>query len=163
MSSVEWEFPSPYDDQTETIPNESVVYRLIHRSWIDWEQVTPSGPRIRSQGFQDYTGERLQAAGCPSPALSMGLAVVLKTHGFDAHEMLHSVQFDSSYGVAALLAREVRALPGNHAQGLMAWPTDAEPWHALMFCKYKEKKSPPISRELAALAAKRWVIIPHRP
>jgi hypothetical protein len=111
-------------------------------------------PRITSQAFQDYNEEMAKRSGCPAPGLSVCIASLLEEQANPPEFLLEQFK---GYGLASILGKQVRSLD----QGIVHWPTDNEPWHAMIFSMVARIKSQGMRSGLAERAA--WVIRPERP
>jgi hypothetical protein len=148
-------FTSPYTDEGNSISVDALLYRRIFQGFIDWDSPDPNGrPRLTSAAFQDYKLEDAQRLGLPAPAMSVGLGPILDARGLSPEKILEP--FDDTYGLAVLTAGDVRSLE----QGVMAKPTEEEPWHAVVFSMNEPKRSKRIRAVLAEKA--RWVHVPRR-
>jgi hypothetical protein len=127
-------YASPFDDEPAIAADER-LYRRIFPDWIDWTKIDAGGlPRIKRAAFQDYSAKRAVELGYPGACMSVGLGSVLAGHGREPLAMLEKV--GQEYGLASLTAAEVRA----RDQGVMAWPTEEEPWHAVVFSRLGPKR-----------------------
>jgi len=146
------DWASPYSDDA-TIEDDDVLYRRIKLpDWVRSNELGSGGrPQIRSIAFQDFTDAMASKWGLPAPAMSVGLGSVITANGRDASVM---IEHHEGYGVASLRARDVRQFD----QGIQRYPTDSEPWHAIVFCLNRKSKNDPMKDRLAERAV--WVIPP---
>jgi len=145
-----------FDDQSDAIPDDVLLYRRIPPVGIDWTKRNMAGePRLSGGGFQDYSAAKAADYGLPGPAMSVGLQSVLVQYGKEPGVMLDG--FPDTYGLAGVRAGEVRALN----QGVMANPTEKEPWHAVVYSKDGKRRSPSVQTKIAQVA--RWVLLPADP
>jgi hypothetical protein len=119
----------PYSDDLD-LDDDAILLRRIRPDWVRWEETGATGqwPRITSQACQDYSEAMAARLGCPAPAMSVGLLAVLEAAGKDSTELLIGY---AGYGIATVTVAQVRGL----GQGIALWPTDSEPWHALVFMR----------------------------
>lgn len=123
--------PSSVYADDPAIADDAVLLRVVHPKWVEWEPE----PRLKSEAFQDYPGARLVEVGVPAVAMSVALLDDVLSHGQPAEAALK--RFGSDYGIASLTAGQVRACE----QGILRWPTDQEPWHAMVFSLQGPKRS----------------------
>jgi hypothetical protein len=146
-------YNSPFTDQLDAIPNEARLYRLILPQWVDWDSpaVNGPGPRFKRLAFQDYRKEDAERLGYEGPCLSVALGRILDELALDPNNLpaLHAVP--ETYGVAWFTAEAARKLAAG-AQGLMLRPEPNLPWHTIVFCMAKDKKSEAMQKGLAAAA-----------
>ncbi len=148
-------YESPFTDDPG-IPAEEILYRRVPVQWIDWD-AEQNGPRIKRAAFQDYPAERAADLNLPGPCMSVGLSSILDEHGVDPADLLTDWGRES-YGLASVRAADVRL---NNDQGIMPWPTQAEPWHGVVFSKKGPKRTGSMQSQLARAAV--WVVLPDRP
>ena len=142
-----------FDD--DGLANDAVLLRRIRPDWVRWDETGMAGqfPRITSQNFQDYSEEMAAHLGCPAPAMSVGLLAVLQTHGRVEADILVGY---AGYGIASITVGDAR----RESQGVKPWPTDAEPWHALVFSRTSRIRSVGVRSRLAGIAV--WRVRPAR-
>jgi hypothetical protein len=153
---------SPFVDQIDDIPDESILYRLIHPDWVDWgaQAATGGGPRLKRVAFQDYGKARAEQLGYAAPCLSVAVHQILVARGHEPAEILQLHGLPETYGVAWFTAGAARAL-GAGKQGIMLRPEPNLPWHAVVFCMTREKKNDAIEKGLAEAA--QWLRLPVKP
>jgi hypothetical protein len=158
------EYSSPYEDNTEAIPDGGIVYRRVTPDNIDWSHTTDGStrdkgadlpPRLKSGACQDYGEVKAAELGYPGPAMSVASAAKLEESGLGPEQLVAG--YGASYGVVAFTAADLRV----EQQGIMLWPTEKEPWHSIVFSMVQKKKSGGVQSRLAAVAA--WVIVPPEP
>lgn len=147
--------PSPYQDNAD-IPDGDEVFRRVSPEWIDWDAIDPEGrPGVTSQAFQDQTEAAAERLGAPAPGMSVGVASILIARGHSHERMLDEVD-PETYGLVGVFAGTLRAL----GQGIHPWPTDSEPWHAIVFDLHRPRRSK--TTRAAIRDAARWIIVPNR-
>jgi hypothetical protein len=105
-----------YEDDHD-IRDDETVLRRVPPQWIK-NDVTTNDLIPSSGAFQDRK---------ESGAMSVGLLSEIRARDLGPEVMLAG--YGPAYGLVSLSVREVRAL----GQGVVRAPTDAEPWHALVF------------------------------
>jgi hypothetical protein len=153
------QFVSPYTDDLEKVPNETILFRMIRFDWIDWESQAAkgTGPRIKQVAFQDYRPEDAQRLGYEAPCMSVVIAPILKEAGILPKALGQALGLDNSYGVARLVAGEVRNLEAG-SKGVRPAPQAGKEWHGIVFSKTTVKKTGAMSKALAFLAE--WEVVP---
>jgi hypothetical protein len=153
-----------FHDDVELITDDDVLFRRIVSKFVQWGRVTGNNkPDVPSQGFQDYPERVAQEKfNLPGACMSVSVERILADHGYDASKLIEDYP---GYGVAATTAGAMRALEGspdtNWAQGVMLNSIDAEPWHAVVYCKNGGKKSAGMQNAIRLGAM--WVILPAPP
>ncbi len=147
--------PAPAYTDDADLADDAVLLRRIRSDWIRWDETGIVGqfPRITGQNFQDYSEDMAASVGCPAPAMSVGLLAVLQSHGRVETELLIGY---AGYGIASITVGDAR----RENQGVTRWPTDEEPWHALVFSRTSRIRSVGVRSRLAAVAV--WRIRPTR-
>jgi hypothetical protein len=143
---------SVYKDD-ETIPDDEVIYRMILASNTKWSDAGHA-ERAGTNAFQDRPEADLQALGVPAVAVSVHLESEMRSRGVSVEDLVE--RWGSKYGVASILAGEVRAL----GQGITRWPTSSDPEHGMIFVKLGLKKTGGQSKQLAKCST--IVIAPPR-
>lgn len=149
---------SSFDDE-ESIPDEEFVYRrILFPNWVDDTKRDNLGrPRIKRSAFQEFGAEKARQLGYPGPCFSVGLSSVLTAHGREPTDLLEGWDSeDRKYGIAHLRVADIR----RKGRGVMARPTDQEPWHAVVFPKTTETRKQKADSESALAAAAVWVHVP---
>jgi hypothetical protein len=151
-------------DDIVVIPDSARLFRRIVPKFVKWVGVSDQDkPPVPSQGFQDYPADiARENFGLPGSCMSVALAEVLSKHGFDASKVIEDFP---GYGIATFTAGAMRTLSGpagvDWTQGVMLNPTDAEPWHAVVFCNNGGRKTNGIQTAIRVVAS--WVAAPVRP
>jgi hypothetical protein len=144
-------------DDSEAVHDDVILYRRVDWDKIGGRSKCPPGQVATLNGncFTDYDAERALALGYPGPCMSVGLGNVLKDLGLPPEQMLEGFE---GMGLAEINASDLRTLcrvDGTSCpQGLMASPTDAEPWHGIVFDMTFPKRPKPICKAISKLA--RW-------
>lgn len=124
-----------------TIGGDELLYRMVKRANTKYED----GVAVRggANAFQDIPPDSLDRVGAPAVAVSVLLESELSARGVSATDLVQ--QLDSEYGVVSVTARDAR----NEDQGIVRWPTDDQPAHAMIFCLSGSKKTAGQSKRLA--------------
>ncbi len=147
-------YTSPYDDQTDGITDDTIVYRKVAPTFIDWNILDELGnPRIKSGAFQDYGKKKAAQLGYPAPAMSVCLANIMVERGVEPPELIN--REGPKYGVARFTAGDVR----RFEQGVMHRPTDDEPWHGIVFSKIGNQRKDSMQDAVQDCAV--WVVPPQ--
>jgi hypothetical protein len=86
--------------------------------------------------------------------MSIAIASEVEKRGHTAEKLLELV--DRRYGVVAVRMGTLREL----GEGAMAWPTEAEPWHGIVFVADGSKRKRAVRSAIADSA--RWVVAPRK-
>ncbi len=143
---------SVYADDA-TITDEHLLVRTVHPSWVRWEPV----PHLKSEAFQDYPAKRLATMDPPVPAVAMSVSLLFEIEQCNLTIECCLGGFGEEYGLATLTAGQVRACN----QGIVRWPIDEKPWHAMVFCLQGAQRSTRHKKQLARAAT--LVRLPARP
>lgn len=122
-------------DDREAIPDDVVLYRRV-----DWDKIGGKGKyapgevgRLNKNCFTDQGAEVAAEHGLPGPCMS----VAAGNHLPDDYPPERLLDSWPGYGLASFTARDVRNLSRADGspcpQGVMLAPTEAEPWHAVVF------------------------------
>lgn len=125
-----------------SIPDSEVLYRVISTAHVEWSSGSPV--RVQTNAFQDQPESRLPELGVPATAVSVFLQSEMNTSGRTAADLC----WDPGRGVATVTAGQVRA----EGQGVVRWPNDSGPEHAMIFTLSGAKKSKGQSKRIAAAA-----------
>lgn len=109
--------------------------------------------RGATNAFQDTPAERLDVVAAPAVAVSVYLASEMQKNGSSAHDLVNT--WGQEYGVVSITARDAR----NEDQGIVRWPTDKTPEHAMIFSLNGPKKTSGQSKRLARASK---IVIPPR-
>jgi len=151
--------PDSFVDHLHEVPDETVLYRRISWDLNRGRDSCPPGgtPSLNGNSFGDYSAERAQEYGYPSPCMSVGVDTILHGLGFEPMKVLED--FDG-YGLASIKAGDLRSLrraSGDACpQGIMLSPTEAEPWHAVVFNLAGGSRPASVKRAIALVAS--WVV-----
>jgi hypothetical protein len=142
-----------------SIPHDAILLRRIHPVLARKARVDERGlPILTTEMFQDASAQEAERRGLPGPCMSVGLDSSATT----AEQMI-SGEYEG-YGIAELPVSAVRNLgtpPGKWSQGIMRDPTEAEPWHCVVFSKTTAKKTGGMQKALRDAA--RWRTYPEQP
>ncbi len=118
------------------IPDDTFVYRRVDWDRIGGRRSCPPGEvaRLSGNAFQDYDEEKARELGYPGPCMSVALGVALLARGHTPRQAIEKYQ---GYGLARVSVAALRRLRRHNGspcpQGVMAAPTEAEPWHGVVF------------------------------
>jgi len=148
----------PLVDDPEEIPDDTTIFRRVLSDWVDWSS---GQPRAKSIAFQDYPKDAAARRGLNGFCMSVG-------RGGRVHDPALMVpDYDPAAGVTWFLAQELRELRnaagGPIPQGLMPDPTEAEPWHAVVFSLDGRRKTGAMQSAMALLVRGRWAVPPGQP
>lgn len=152
----EGDYQSPYDDEPSIVDGD-FLYRCVHPSYIDWDRTLADGPAVSKQVFQDYSSVRALELGYPAPGMSVTLARLLEERGHTFRKLLDL--FDDSWGIVELSVRAVRRLEPR--VGITLAPTEAEPWHAMIFSMTQQRLNKR-QQDLLRDTVTRWSYVPPR-
>jgi hypothetical protein len=132
---------SVYSDDP-SIPDDEVLYRVISTANVEWSGTIPV--RVQTNAFQDKPMSELPALGVPATAVSVFLSSEMDASGRTAADLPWTVE----HGVATVTAGQVR----TEDQGVVRWPNESGPEHAMVFTLTGTKKSKGQSKRIAATA-----------
>ena len=149
---------------TEFVDSGSIADDVLLYRRVDWDKVggpnkTPHGreARLNSNCFTDYPAAKAMELGFPGPCMSVGLSTVLDELGLEPSAMLSGYP---DYGLAVVRAGDLRALKKGNGedgpQGIMRSPTDAEPWHCIVFDVIERPRKEACKKAIARTAT--WCI-----
>jgi hypothetical protein len=121
------------------VPDGEVLLRRVAFDSIGGNRPAMNGQvaELSENAFRDYSSEKAAEMGFDGPCMSIGILSVLISEGRTAADWRDD--WGKSYGIARFTAGQVRQLVLVDAaktpcpQGVMASPTDAEPWHGVVF------------------------------
>jgi hypothetical protein len=148
-----------FADDEITVPDGVILYRRVDWDKIGGRTKCPSGATgtLNANCFTDYPLDRALALGYPDSCMSVGLGNVLQELGLPPEKMLEGYE---GMGLAEINASDLRKLSRFDGtpcpQGLMACPTDTEPWHGIVFDMTIRPRKKAICKMIAQLA--RWTV-----
>lgn len=148
-----------FSDDPVAIPDDAILYRRVDWDRIGGRDKCPSGEKgtLNANCFRDYPDERSRVAGYPGPCMSVGISTVLDELGYSADKLLEGYE---GYGLAEITAGDIRRLvcaDGSPCpQGIMPDPTEAEPWHGIIFDAAKRPRKTAACKAIARRA--RWTV-----
>ncbi len=99
-----------------------------------------------TNAFQDYPPDKLDEVGAPAVAVSVYLASELEASGLSVQDLWE--RWGQGYGIVSITAGDARAAE----QGVVRWPTEDHPEHAMIFCLSGQKKTAGQSKRLARMS-----------
>jgi hypothetical protein len=146
-------------DDPQGVPDNVVLYRRT-----TWDKI---GGRPQSDGTESYkVSPNFFTDAPPSEAARYGLARVCMSVGVSTVVGDHPEQMLEAYptmGLVSIRAGALRSLRKGDGtpcpQGIMLYPTEEEPWHAVVFDLTEDKRSGGAAKAIARLAA---VVVPLR-
>jgi len=149
--------PRPLVDDRVNIPDDTLLYRRVPWDLVGGKAKCPLGesPSLSGNAFRDWSAELARSRGYAGPCMSVGVGTMLN----DPQQMLGEER--QGYGVAVVRAGDMRTLTRRNGttqepQGIMLSPTDAEPWHGVVFCLDGSRRKDPVCAAISDHAA--WVI-----
>lgn len=133
--------PSSVYDDDPTIGDDELLYRMVTRANTNYENDV--AVRGATNAFQDISPDRLDQVGTPAVAVSVFLESELSASGLSSVDLVE--RWGKEYGVVSVTACDAR----QQDQGIVRWPTDDQPAHAMIFCLYGSKKTGGQSKRLA--------------
>jgi hypothetical protein len=155
------ELGSFIDDRAK-VPDDTVFYRRVAWDHVGGPDRCPLGESAQLTGncFRDYKEEKAREMGYPGACMSVGAGNVLTCLGIDPMVMVSGIH--QGYGLAAVTGGDLRGLVRASGaacrQGVMLWPTDKEPWHAVVFDLGGGARRP--AAVCDAIGAKAYWVIP---
>ena len=142
--------PSSVYEDDQTVTDDELLYRMVTKKNTKFED----GIAVRggSNAFQDSRSDKLKELMVPAVAVSVYLGSQLRSNGLSATDL--AVRWGQGYGVVSIRAGDAR----SEGQGIVRWPTDDEPEHAMIFCLSGGKKTGGQSKRLARVS--RMVVSP---
>jgi len=142
-----------------SVSDDDVVYRRA-----DWDKIggrTRTAPgqtaKISPNFFTDYPKEAAELHGYPDPCMSVGLHSMIQRLGYGPEVMLEEFP---DYGLLMVHVGDLRQLMRGSgapcAQGVLASPTEDEPWHGVVFDLESRPRRDPAKKAIAKVAC--WVI-----
>ena len=125
-----------FADDPEAVPDEAFLYRRVDWDRIGGRAACPAGEvaRLSGNAFSDYPNAVARSMGYPGACMSVGLGPLLLVAGVGPSQLIEGHE---GYGVARIRVGDLRRLTRSTGapcpQGVMAWPTPAEPWHCVVF------------------------------
>lgn len=148
--------PSPYIDEPEKIPPDSVLVRRVSPDHVDWDGERVDGRlRVSRQAIQLLSPELALKFGCPGPGLSL-IALHLSE---PLEQLVEKYHVGQGQGLAYLDARMLRGDEGE--RGIQhRWMAD-EPGHVVMFrFDGGRKLAKGLQQSLADYATSNWIVEP---
>jgi hypothetical protein len=148
-----------FEDDRANIPDEVILYRRVDWDRIGGRDRCPHGQtgKLNGNSFTDYQADRALRMGYPGPCMSIGVGTVLTSYGYEPVKLLDEL---SDYGLARIAAGDLRKLTRINGdpcpQGLMLVPTEAEPWHGIVFDLTERPRTKPVCKVIAQIAT--WEI-----
>lgn len=147
--------PHDFRDDRE-IGDEILVYRRA-----DWDKIggrarATAGVEARISGnfFSDYPEHKARELGYAGPCMSIGLGSVLSELGLPPDVMLEL--HHGLHGLTVTRVGELRQLKRGTGepcpQGIMASPTEAEPWHGVVFDLTCRPRKDPVRKAIARVS-----------
>lgn len=129
---------------------------LVYRR-VDWDKIggrgraTPGVPaKISSNFFSDYPEQAARDLGYPGPCMSVGIGSVLMHLGVTPEAMLRAFP---EHGLTITSVGELRQLKRGNGepcpQGIIASPTETEPWHGVVFDLTTRPRRDPVRKAIA--------------
>ena len=142
-------------DDPVGVPDDAILYRRV-----DWDKIGGQAKyavgevgRLNANAFTDYDAARAATFGYSGPCMSVGTSIVLAKLGKGPEALLEGFP---GYGLARMRAGDLRHLVrGDHTacpQGIMLAPTEAEPWHAVVFDLAGGKRSTSAAKAISRVA-----------
>jgi hypothetical protein len=150
----------PLTDDPAGIPNDVILYRRVRWDQIGGRDRCPKGEEAALIGnaFSDYPASKAHEYGLGGPCMSIGISTVLEGLRLGPDAML--IGKGPDFGVAAISAGNLRSLKRKSAeprpQGVMAAPTNDEPWHGVVFGGSQSPRNKTDKQAIADFA--NWVI-----
>lgn len=125
-----------FRDDINGVPNDVILFRRVDWDKLGGKARVPVGdtPALGGNAFTDQPELKAREYGLPGPCMSIGVGHVLERLGYSPDELLKN--FDG-YGLAQVRAGDLRSLTRADGtpcpQGIMLVPTEAEPWHGVVF------------------------------
>jgi hypothetical protein len=146
-------------DDPVGVPDDTILYRRV-----DWDKIGGRGKyaagevgKLNANAFTDYDAARAATFGYAGPCMSVAASTVLAKLGKDPDVLLERFP---GYGLARMRASDLRHLVRGDGmecpQGIMLAPTEAEPWHAVVFDIAGVKR--PASAAKAIVRVAEWEI-----
>jgi hypothetical protein len=126
----------PDDDDRNAIPDDAILYRRVDWDRIGGREACPSGQeaKLNTNCFSDYPEVKAIELGYAGACMSVGADLYLIHNGKKPADMLDGYE---GYGLAKVSAGSLRGLckaDGTPCpQGIKWSPTEAEPWHCVVF------------------------------
>ncbi len=123
-------------DDKQGIPDDLILYRRVDWDRIGGRPKCPPGEvaRLSGNAFTDYKEDVARELGYEGPCMSVALGRVLEAFGFPSSKVIEEYE---GYGLARVRVGDLRQLTrfdGSPCpQGVMASPTEKEPWHCVVF------------------------------
>lgn len=136
-----------------------MLYRRVSWHQIGGRDACPPGQvaKLSKNAFSDYPAEKAHDYGFAGPCMSVGISTVLEKLGLGPEAMLLGLSDFGVVGFTAGSVRELRRKNGDPCpQGVMPGPTEAEPWHAVVFGPEGRQRSNAEKQAIADVA--HWVI-----
>jgi hypothetical protein len=142
-------------DDPVGVPDDATLYRRV-----DWDRIGGRAKygagevgRLNPNAFTDYDAVRAAGYGYAGPCMSVGTSTVLDALGKRPSVLLEGFP---DYGLARVRAGDLRRLvrlDGTACpQGIMLAPTQAEPWHAVIFDLAGGKRTNAVAKAIVRIA-----------
>lgn len=139
-------------DDRLTVPDDVVLYRRTSWDKIGGRRGEPGSAftGVTANFFTDAPAQEAARYGFNRVCMSVGTSLIL---GDEPEKMLAN---HPGMGLVSVTAGALRSLSRGDGkpcpQGIMPYPTDAEPWHAVVFDLLDEKRSTAACKAIARIS-----------